>query len=216
MSNQPHSRAFLAPTAFVFIFIAVLILCVPARNRCSHWPLQVAVATNDEALYSSHQGVICTMIKDETKYLMEWVQFHLMLGATKIVVYDDNSTSDIANLLRPFGERVVVHRVADLAGLPQHLTAPGLVHHGRQEWCMKHHCAPNYGGNGSGWLAVFDVDEFIFPCRNTGANLYDAFLQRIADNNTAAVRLECLKFGFNDLSRPLRAGELVTELSTAR
>lgn len=161
-------------------------------------------------------GVICTMIKDETRYLAEWIQFHLLVGATKIVIYNDNSTVDISQMVQRFGDPVIVHEVQDLEALPKELLAPGLVHHGRQQWVMKHHCAPTYGGKGRGWLAVFDVDEFIFPCRNTGADLYSAFQQRLKDNSTVAVRLECVKFGFNDLNRTLHEGELLTEWSTRR
>lgn len=168
------------------------------------------------------QGVICTMVKDENRHLTEWVQFHLVLGATKVVLYDDNSVVSPAAALRSFGESVVIHRMRDIGDPPAYLAAhadPARPYLTRQQWAFNH-CAANHGG-GHGWLAVIDTDEYIFPCRgDTGNSLWEAFSERVthpgARPNATAAKVECLKFGFNDFNRPLEPGKLQIESHTRR
>jgi hypothetical protein len=44
-------------------------------------------------------GVICTVLRNEARYVPEWVAFHLLMGATTIVIYDDNSIGPMALML---------------------------------------------------------------------------------------------------------------------
>jgi hypothetical protein len=76
-------------------------------------------------------GVICTVLRNEARYVPEWVAFHLLMGATKIVIYDDNSTDSLGKAVAAFGDSVViVDLYQDVTGVP----GDGGVHrvHGRQ------------------------------------------------------------------------------------
>ena len=35
--------------------------------------------------------IICAILKDETPYLIEWVEHHLQIGVEHFVLYDNNS-----------------------------------------------------------------------------------------------------------------------------
>lgn len=35
--------------------------------------------------------IICAILKDETPYLIEWVEHHLKIGVEHFVLYDNNS-----------------------------------------------------------------------------------------------------------------------------
>jgi Tfp pilus assembly protein PilN len=65
------------------------------------------------------EGVVCTVLRNEARYIPEWVAFHLIMGATKIVIYDDNSTDGIREVAAPFGDAVViVDMKKDVTGVP--------------------------------------------------------------------------------------------------
>lgn len=41
------------------------------------------------------EGVICTSVRNEAPYIQEWLEFHLLVGATKFVIYNDRSTDGL-------------------------------------------------------------------------------------------------------------------------
>jgi hypothetical protein len=66
-----------------------------------------------------HQGIICTVLRNEARYVPEWVAFHLLMGATKVVIYDDNSTDSLRDAAAAFGDSVVVvDMLKDVKGVP--------------------------------------------------------------------------------------------------
>jgi hypothetical protein len=76
-------------------------------------------SAQQEAGNTTHQGVICTVLRNEAKYVPEWVAFHLLLGATKVVIYDDNSTDALKEATAPFGDSVaVINMYKDVTGVP--------------------------------------------------------------------------------------------------
>lgn len=194
----------------VWLVTAIVTVCYfLTRTHRTHVSSKLLVTVQSRnADVAAVDGVICTMVKDENKHLAEWVQFHLLVGATKIVIYDDNSTVSPREVLHSFGANVIVHDVSAIGEVPAHLlpyadrSRPYIL---RQIWSHIH-CAKTYGG-GKGWLGVFDVDEYMFPCRrDISSSLWDAFNKRLNGTQAHAARVECLKFGFADSNQPLGPG----------
>ncbi len=48
---------------------------------------------------------ICVIVKDEGRYLPEWILYHLLVGVQHIFIYDNDSNEDLRDILRPFVER---------------------------------------------------------------------------------------------------------------
>ena len=44
---------------------------------------------------------VCSIIKNEAPYLLEWVLFHKLIGVDKFVLYDDYSTDNTKEVLKP-------------------------------------------------------------------------------------------------------------------
>lgn len=178
--------------------------------------------------HAQRGGVMCIMLRDQNRYVLEWTAFHVMLGAKLIVFYDDNPEEDsgegLRNLLKPFVNETLVHGynifteygVTDRAGLH--------VHDTRQNF-MIGHCSKHYGPLGA-WLATLDVDEFIFPCQRPssggkkevtlGRSLEHAVETNLKNSSSEAIRLECFKFGINDADKPIEEGELVIQKHVRR
>eukprot|EP00276_Gloeochaete_wittrockiana_P001488 CAMPEP_0184671320 /NCGR_PEP_ID=MMETSP0308-20130426/85426_1 /TAXON_ID=38269 /ORGANISM="Gloeochaete witrockiana, Strain SAG 46.84" /LENGTH=332 /DNA_ID=CAMNT_0027118417 /DNA_START=281 /DNA_END=1279 /DNA_ORIENTATION=- len=45
---------------------------------------------------------LCVMMRNQTKYAREWMEFHRMLGVDKFVVYDHKSEDDLYGFLKPY------------------------------------------------------------------------------------------------------------------
>ncbi|WIA14794.1 hypothetical protein OEZ85_003278 [Tetradesmus obliquus] len=151
------------------------------------------------------QGVVCTVLRNEARYIPEWVAFHLIMGATKVVIYDDNSTDGIQEAAAPFGERLVIVDMKGVQGVPGDTSVHRM--NARQNWAFNHCKATHAPPNGTGWLGIWDVDEFVFPCMRSslqlqGMNLiwdaYNASTEAGADGHA----LHCSLFGQNHNDTP--------------
>ena len=60
------------------------------------WLLTLSLCVLAPSAYEDHvEGVICTSVRNEAPYIQEWLEFHLLVGATKFVIYDDKSTDGL-------------------------------------------------------------------------------------------------------------------------
>ena len=91
---------------------------------------------------------ICCIAKDEHPFIQEWVNYHLMAGAEKIIIYDNESKPPLKKQLqKELEENTVV--IIPITG--QECQIPAYSH-----------CLQEFGSI-STWIAFIDMDEFIFP-----------------------------------------------------
>ncbi len=91
---------------------------------------------------------LCTVVKDEAIYLDEWTDYHLSLGFSDIIIYDnseDNNLRQLRQNRRLGDERIEIVR---WTGDAQQLSAFT-------------DCAERCRGRQRRWAAFFDVDEFL-------------------------------------------------------
>ncbi|MGM0609622.1 MAG: glycosyltransferase family 2 protein, partial [Thermodesulfobacteriota bacterium] len=89
---------------------------------------------------------ICCIAKNEHHYIREWVIHHLLIGAEKIIIYDNESSPPLRDILEPFiaSNLVVIHQVK-----------------GKEKQIPSYHeCLKNYGPS-SKWIGFLDADEFL-------------------------------------------------------
>ena len=99
---------------------------------------------------------ICAIMKDEAPFLLEWLEFHKIVGVQRFYLYENGSGEDIAGIAQPYldsGE-VILH---DWPVSPGQLPA--------YEHCLRTYCQD------SEWIAFIDLDEFLFP--TVGSDLKD-------------------------------------------
>jgi len=89
---------------------------------------------------------IAAIVRNEGRYLAEWIEFHTLGGVEHFYIYDNDSSDGTAEILRPY---VLQGRVT-LLHWPEH---PG------QSSAYNHAIA--VFGRDSDWMALIDVDEFI-------------------------------------------------------
>jgi hypothetical protein len=89
---------------------------------------------------------ICSVFKNESKFLVEWIEFHKMIGVDHIFLYDNNSDDDYMNYISNYiDEGYITLKI----------------------WKKKHAQMQVYedcyrtNSNSTNWLALLDIDEFI-------------------------------------------------------
>lgn len=95
-----------------------------------------------------HTISICAMFKNESKYLDEWIRFHLVVGIDHFYLYNNNSDDNYLEILNPYIKKGIV----DLIEWPfQHSQMKAY-----EDCYIKHR-------NDTNWLTFIDIDEFICP-----------------------------------------------------
>jgi len=114
---------------------------------------------------------ICTMIRNEARYIVEFVEYHLLLGVAHIHVYLHLTTDAAPLLLEPYARRgLVTVRAWDFHWSPMFM---------RFQSHAANDCSMRRGAPGRPvWLFVLDVDEFLVT---RGGIAIGEALQRVTD-----------------------------------
>jgi hypothetical protein len=97
----------------------------------------------------------CTLYRDSSSYLAEWIEFHLLAGVERFFLYDNGSSDAHREVLAPY--------VAEGTAVLHDWPAPYLGERGRGlaqcrafEDCVREHT------DDARWIAFIDIDEFLF------------------------------------------------------
>lgn len=96
-----------------------------------------------------YRAVVCGIARDEDRYIVEWVAYHLAIGFEHVFLYDNMSVTPIASLIDPkfLVEKVTVIRWPSYPGESAQLAAYRHFLHTYRDWVE--------------WAAVIDLDEFL-------------------------------------------------------
>jgi tetratricopeptide (TPR) repeat protein len=102
-------------------------------------------SNNERAKCQLSVGAI---MKDEAPYLIEWLEFHKIVGVERFYLYNNNSADNTIDILQPYVQsgEVILHHWP---------VTPGQI-------SAYEHCLSAYKTE-SEWIAFIDLDEFIFP-----------------------------------------------------
>lgn len=125
---------------------------------------------------------ICAIFKNEGKYLLEWIEYHKMLGVDHIYLYNNNSEDNYLEIL----EAYINEGFITLKSWP--------MLNGQME---AYKDCYNLNKNETEWLALLDLDEFICPYKETDIKKW-----LIRFEAYPAVILYWQMFGTNGLIEP--------------
>ena len=140
------------------------------------------------------EGLAFVLIaKNEAPYIEEWIHFHHKQGVSHFIIYDNDSTDNFHEVLKPYIDSgLVTYKL--LSGKARQLDAYNMALH-------------DYGRKFK-YMAMIDADEFMFVRRNTytgvGHYLYafvDGFMK--AHPNAGGLAVNWCMFGSNGhISKP--------------
>lgn len=91
---------------------------------------------------------ICAIFKNESPYLKEWIEYHRLVGADHIYLYNNNSDDSYRSVVSPYVDRGWV----TLIDWP----------HDQKQMEAYIDCIKNYSHE-TKWLGFIDIDEFVVP-----------------------------------------------------
>jgi hypothetical protein len=99
---------------------------------------------------------ICAIFKNEAPYLKEWIIYHQIVGIKHFYLYNNNSTDNFQEVLKPFLSEGLVTLI-DWPLCPGQMPA--------YEDCVKRYSRETE------WISFVDIDEFIVPQKSN--DVYD-------------------------------------------
>jgi len=112
---------------------------------------------------SLHKMSICTMINNEARYIQEWIEYHhVILKVDHFFIYDDGSTDNITQVLKPYVDQGIVSLFYwhNNRTVSDDLVYKDPVYTLNQRYCIAD-CIYNHQHE-TEWIGVWDVDEFLY------------------------------------------------------
>lgn len=101
---------------------------------------------------------ICAMFKNEARFLAEWIEYHKLIGVEEFWLYNNNSEDNYKAALAPYIKSGIVH----LIEWPSPITPNEWENYAKEQVTIYTDCLNRVRGK-SKWLALIDIDEFLFP-----------------------------------------------------
>ena len=138
--------------AIVYIFFSPIIIIrfvLGFINEITVGKLTVKKQINtDKKTEFDYSLAIVAILKNESPYILEWIEFHHRLGVEKFYIYDNESTDDIVNVLSHYID----------SGLVEYKYFPGKC----RQLDAYNDAISNYK-NLCKYMGFIDLDEFIIP-----------------------------------------------------
>ncbi|MCX5924765.1 MAG: glycosyltransferase family 92 protein [Candidatus Dependentiae bacterium] len=115
-----------------------------------------------------HDLAVCAIFQNEARFLKEWIEFYKLIGVQKFYLYDHKSTDNYKEVLDPY------------------------IKSGESAY---NDCLKKVRGKVK-WLAVLDIDEFLFPTQ------HDNLLMALKNYESyAGVCVSWLQFGTSNVDK---------------
>ena len=132
----------------------------------------------DKDLFPYNLAVVAIM-KNEEPYVKEWLEYHLLMGVDHFYIYDNGESEELKKILKPYIDAEFVTYTPYPGKVRQIEAYNNAIQRFRFE-CR--------------YMAVIDVDEFIFPKNSsTITEIIDSHLD--APTNSAGLEIWIMRFG---------------------
>lgn len=167
--------------------VASWLICLIYAKTIGKW-ITINILGSERQAHFPHDMATMAISKNEGLYIQEWIEYHRLVGITKIYLYDNDSTDNTRQLLQPYIDQGLVEYKL-MPGIGRQLDAynDAIVRH-------KHDCR---------YMAFIDLDEYIMPQvpYRPIAEIVDMILSK--RKNAAGVALNwCLYGNSGHKSRP--------------
>jgi hypothetical protein len=120
-----------------------------ALRRARHY--RIPPRSKPEQQSTVNYLVTATIVKNEGRFLREFVLFHREVGVDHMLIYDDGSSDDTRTVLSPFVK----------TGFVTVIDWPRFIQNRNNQFLAYQHAVATQSGKAF-WLAIIDADEFLF------------------------------------------------------
>ncbi|KAL8151012.1 hypothetical protein V2J09_020820 [Rumex salicifolius] len=140
-----------------------------------------------------HEMCVCTMLRNQARFLKEWIMYHSHVGVERWFLYDNNSEDNVEEVLDWLNNRnynVSRHVWPWIKSQESGFAQCALRARGRCKW-----------------VGFIDIDEFIhFPSNST---VLDVLQNYTGQNDVGEIRTSCYNFGPSGLTQAPSKGVTV-------
>ena len=121
------------------------------------------------------------IVKNEGPYIIEWIEFHRIVGVDKFYIYDNESSDNLEELLQPYIKSGIV--------IYQYLPGKNMQNKVYTDAIKRYKDESKY-------LGFIDIDEFVVPCEdNSLGDIVDDILNK--NERAAGVAINWRMYGSN-------------------
>lgn len=150
---------------FCTYFLTILFLSFTAAAIAEKdaWAQPIVPSLRNKAHLANGEVAICMMFRNEGPFLAEWLAYHKLIGVNHFYLYNNGSTDNFREILRPYIKQGVV----ELFHLP--LATDNVQEHNILQKRAYTHALKLAKKHKHRWLAIIDSDEYI--CMTRSENL---------------------------------------------
>jgi hypothetical protein len=146
----------------------------------------------------SYQLSICSIFRDEARFLKEWIEFHLLVGVEHFYLFNNLSQDDYLSVLQPYMDNGII----ELYDWPYESFIP--YEFDTHQINAYRHCLEKARGSVK-WLAFIDIDEYLVPMKE---RTLLPVLERFSENG--GLTINWLLFGTSKIKK-ISADQLMIE-----
>jgi len=135
---------------------------------------------------------IIAMFRNETRFLVEWIEYHKLVGVKRFYLYDNESLEDPLPILQPYIER------NEVVYIPWRSIGQGKKRHDQCQRTAFIHGIKRAIQERVKWVALVDLDEFMVP--NSADNLPEIF-DRYSDKRIGGLYIKLINFGTSGVEK---------------
>lgn len=162
--------------------------------------------TSSAACYEKKLAV-CSVFNNDARFLAEWIEYHKLVGVEQFWLYNNNSTDNYIDILKPYMDSGIVKLI--------HWPSP---FHYDERWYSSlsvqtsayNHCLDSVRGKIK-WLAMIGVDDYIVPVKHK--SIVETMKKRF--RKASGVGVNMVLFGSSSVE-VLDPSDLMTERMTKR
>ncbi|KAF8390585.1 hypothetical protein HHK36_025112 [Tetracentron sinense] len=140
---------------------------------------------SDTPVPKRYEMCVCTMVRNQAKFLREWVMYHARIGVQRWFIYDNDSDDAIDPVIESLDE--------ENFNITRHIW-PWI----KTQEAGFAHCALRARGSCE-WVGFIDVDEFLHLPGNL--SLHDVLRNQSGSHRVGELRTSCHSFGPSGLKR---------------
>jgi hypothetical protein len=181
---------------------------VPAKLRALFWRIKVSfpfILEHIEVGFNyllhnkdqfEYELIAVTKVKNEAPYVKEWIEYHKLVGIEKFIIYDNESSDNLKEVLQPYidsGEVAYLFFTGNFLDFQEKIATEAIKEY----------------RNKAKWIAVFDVDEYIVPVKQEKITGVLNEIENELGNKFYALAINWVMYGYS--GHRLKPEGLLTE-----
>jgi len=172
---------------------------------------QVTLCVNDSMIETSvnkypsfkDEIIVSTIVKDEDDFILPWIKYHISIGVSRFIIYDNSSHETLSVLLEDYIAKKYVTLIR--WNYPYYTSIAGLSGQTTQQ----NHSI--YAFQNSAYIGLFDIDEYInLQDRSSLRQLFEELIvQQKLDTNQMSCFRFLNKFFYNPDNSPIQEGKFL-------